>query len=116
MENVDIIALPQFTKEILQLSKKYASLEKDFENLLSELKNNPFSGNSLGHNCYKVRMKISAKQSGKSGEARVITCVKIIERRIFLVSIYDKAERETITKKEIESILKLSGTYNETKN
>jgi len=40
---------------------------------------------------------------------RIITCVKIIDKRIFLVSIYDKAERKTITKKEIESILKLSG-------
>ncbi len=77
--------------------------------MLAELKNNPFSGNSLGHNCYKVRMKISVKKSGKSGGARVITCVKIIENRIFLVSIYDKSEKVSITKKEIESILKMSG-------
>ena len=58
MENIDIIALPQFEKEILQLSKKYPSIEKDFANLLEELTNNPFSGNSLGHSCYKVRMKL----------------------------------------------------------
>ena len=109
MENIDIIALPQFEKEILQLSKKYQSMEKDFANLLAELSNNPFSGNSLGHNCYKVRMKITSKQSGKSGGARVITCVKIIDKRLFLISIYDKSERESITKKEMESILKLSG-------
>ena len=109
MENINIIALPQFEKEILQLSKKYPSIQKDFAGLLVELKNNPFSGNALGHNCYKVRMKISAKQSGKSGGARVITCVKIIDKRLFLVSIYDKSEKENITKKEMEIILKLSG-------
>ena len=109
MQNIEIIALPQFEKEILHLSKKYPSIVKDFESLLAELKANPFSGNALGHNCYKVRMKITAKQSGKSGGARIITCVKIIDNRLFLISIYDKSERENISKKGIESILKLSG-------
>ena len=109
MKSIDIVALPQFEKEILQLSKKYPSIEKDFENLLTKLQNNPFSGDALGNNCYKVRMKIASKQSGKRGGARVIACVKIIEHRLFLVSIYDKSERETITKKEMEFILKKSG-------
>lgn len=109
MENIEIVALPQFEKEILQLSKKYPSLEKDFADLLVELRSNPFSGTRLGHNCYKVRMKITSKQAGKRGGARVITCVKIIGKRIFLVSIFDKSERDTISKKEIELILKLSG-------
>lgn len=114
MENIDIIALPQFEKEIFQLSKKYPSIEKDFANLLAVLTENPFSGSSLGHNCYKVRMKITSKQSGKRGGAWVITCVKVIDKRLFLISIYNKSEKESITKKEIESILKLSGYYNET--
>ncbi|WP_460562324.1 type II toxin-antitoxin system RelE/ParE family toxin [Ferruginibacter profundus] len=63
----------------------------------------------MGNNCYKIRMNIAAKRAGKSGGARVITCVKIIESKVYLVSIYDKADRETITKKEIEVILKNSG-------
>ena len=109
MKNFDIIALPQFEKEILQLSKKYPSIDNDFEKLLIELQNNPFAGISLGNNCYKVRMKISSKRTGKSGGARVITCIRIIEQRLFLVSVYDKSERESITKKQIELILKISG-------
>ncbi len=109
MKNIDIIALPQFEKEILQLSKKYPSIDNDFEKLLIELQNNPFAGTSLGNNCYKVRMKISSKRTGKSDGARVITCIRIIEQRLFLVSVYDKSGRESITKKQIELILKISG-------
>ena len=109
MAKTSIVALPQFEKEIKQLSKKYPSIDADFEGLLSSLLNNPTTGESLGNNCYKIRMKIASKRTGKSGGARVITCVKILNSKIFLVSIYDKADRETITKKEIESILKSSG-------
>ncbi len=109
MKKFNIIAIPQFQKEIKQLLKKYPSLDQDFENLLEELYKNPTSGESLGNNCYKIRMKISSKNSGKSGGARVISYVKIIAATIFLVSIYDKSERETVTKKQIEEILKSSG-------
>ena len=51
-------------------------------------------------------MAISAKGTGKSGGARVITYVKIVQEKIFLLSIYDKGEQETISEKEIEQILK----------
>lgn len=91
------------------MQKKYPSIEKDFASLLLELQSNPFSGTPLGNNCYKIRMRIGSKSTGKSGGARVISCVKIIENRVYLVSIYDKSEKDTIDKKAIESILKLSG-------
>ncbi len=109
MPRIKIVALPQFQKEIKQLSKKYISLAEDFEKLLSLLESSPTTGESLGNNCYKIRMKITAKHAGKSGGARVITCVKIIGSIIYLVSIYDKADRETITKKEIAAVLKTAG-------
>jgi hypothetical protein len=109
MAKINIVALPQFQKEIKQLSKKYISLPNDFENLLTTLENNPTTGESLGNNCYKIRMKIASKNARKSGGARVITCVKIIDSAIYLISIYDKADRETITKKEIEGLLKSNG-------
>jgi hypothetical protein len=109
MAKINIIALPQFQKEIKQLIKKYISLPYDFENLLKIIEDNPTTGESLGNNCYKIRMKIASKHAGKSGGARVITCVKIINSVIYLISIYDKADRETITKKEIEAVLKNNG-------
>ena len=54
-------------------------------------------------------MKVAFKHSGKSGGARVITRAKIIDSKIYLISVYDKAGRETITKKDIEAVLKSNG-------
>lgn len=109
MEKVDIIALPQFEKELKQLARKYPSIDKDFELLLHELTEKPTGGISLGNNCFKVRMNIKSKKAGKRGGARIITCVKLISSKLYLVSIFDKADKESISKEAINLILKNSG-------
>jgi len=72
-----IEATPNFLAEAKKLSKKYSSLRNDIESLSIELVANPFTGTPLGKNAYKIRMAIASKQKGKSGGARVITCVKV---------------------------------------
>jgi hypothetical protein len=42
-------------------------------------------------------MTISSKGKGKSGGARVITCIKIVNQQILLLSIYDKSEQNDIS-------------------
>lgn len=42
-------------------------------------------------------MKISSKGKGKSGGSRVITCVKIANEEITLLSICDKSEQADIS-------------------
>ncbi|HVW13543.1 MAG TPA: type II toxin-antitoxin system RelE/ParE family toxin [Mucilaginibacter sp.] len=61
----------------------------------------PTLGQPLGNNCYKIRMAIFSKHKGKSGGARVITYVKIVDEVIYLLSIYDKSDIDTITDKEL---------------
>ena len=63
-------------------------------------------GTPLGHDCFKIRMAISAKGKGKSGGARVITHVQVTKEDIFLLSIYDKSEAENIADKELLARLK----------
>lgn len=109
MGKLNIIALPQFEKELKQLAKKHLSLINDFEIFLQEITDNPFSGTKLGNNCFKVRMNIKSKRAGKSGGARVITCVKLVSSRLYLVSIFDKADKESISKDDINLILKKAG-------
>ena len=63
----------------------------------------------MGNGVRKVRMAISDKGKGKSHGARVITYTTIIsveEGIITLLAIYDKAEQNTITEKEISLLLK----------
>ncbi|EMO92571.1 hypothetical protein, partial [Leptospira interrogans] len=65
---------PHFEKELKQLSKKYQSISKFW----LSLKNN--SGIPIGQNYYKIRIPIASKGKGKSGGARVISCVVFVEK------------------------------------
>jgi mRNA-degrading endonuclease RelE of RelBE toxin-antitoxin system len=100
-----IKTLSNFDKEVKRLAKKYPSLKEDLTKLAQDLLINPTQGYNLGQNFYKVRMAISSKSKGKSGGARIITCIKIIENTIYLTSIYDKSEKSTISKREISNFL-----------
>jgi mRNA-degrading endonuclease RelE of RelBE toxin-antitoxin system len=102
----EIIATKRFARDIKKLVKKYASLKKEYNLLISELEQNPLLlGTSLGNNCYKIRISIGSKGKGKSGGARVITHIVIKEKTIFLLTIYDKSEKENITNKELQELL-----------
>lgn len=94
-----------FDKELKKLSKKYPSLKEDFKALILLLKEEPFQGQALGKDCFKIRMAITSKGRGKSGGSRVITCVKIVSKSVFLLSIYDKSNKESISDKELDKLL-----------
>ncbi len=105
--NYRIILSKPFLKEAKRLAKKYSSFKKDLEVLQNELQQNPYSGIDLGNGLRKVRMAIKSKGRGKSHGARVITYILLIsedEGEINLLTIYDKAERESISREEIEEI------------
>ena len=104
--NFKIESLEEFEKELKRLSKKYSSIKVDFENLLYDLISNPQQGKPLGKDCYKIRMAISSKRQGKSGGARVVTCVKITKAKIYLVAIYDKSDLDNISDAELNERLK----------
>lgn len=82
-------------------------MKSDLVNLFSSLEINPKQGKPLGKDCYKIRMAISGKGKGKSGGARIITCVRVTADKIYLISIYDKSEKEDISDKELNELLRL---------
>lgn len=102
----NLIITPHFERDLKLLLKKYKSLKKDLSALFESLENEPTKGKSLGKDCYKIRIAITSKGKGKSGGARVITCVKITSDNIYLLSIYDKSEKEDISDKELNELLK----------
>jgi hypothetical protein len=77
--------------------------------LVDSLKEEPKQGQALGRNCYKIRMAIASKGNGKSGGSRVISCVKIVAESVFLLSIFDKGDKESISDKELDKLLRLAG-------
>ena len=64
-------------------------------------------GTSIGNGCYKIRLSVASKGGGKSGGSRVITHVQLTNERIYLLSIYDKSEKDTLTDKEIKGLLSM---------
>jgi len=69
------------------------------------LESNPTLGTPIGKNCYKIRVAISAKGRGKSGGARLITYVRILKNKIFLLDIYDKSEQANISSQELQLLI-----------
>jgi mRNA-degrading endonuclease RelE of RelBE toxin-antitoxin system len=102
----NIETIPEFDKELKKLAKKYKSIKKDFSTLLLELQENPTQGDHLGNDIYKVRLAIASKNKGKSGGARIITFVKTEDEKIILLAIYNKGDKDSISNKEIQELLK----------
>ncbi len=69
--------------------------------LICILEKKPHIGTLLANNCYKIRLAIKSKGKGKSGGARIITYLQIIDKEIFLLTIYDKSEQKILIKKKL---------------
>ena len=86
-----------FKNEAKKLIKKYASLRTEIIELGKELAENPTSGTPLGNDVYKIRLAIASKNKGKSGGARIISFVKIIDETVYFLSIYNKGNKDSIS-------------------
>ncbi len=98
-----------FSKEQKHLRKRYKNINKDIIKLINELQENPLLGTDLGNGVRKIRMKISDKGKGKRAGARVITLLTTLSEtdgELGLHYIYDKSERESISDKELNEIIK----------
>jgi mRNA-degrading endonuclease RelE of RelBE toxin-antitoxin system len=101
-----VLASDRFDKEIKRLIRKFPSLKQEYATLILSLETEPFQGIQIKPNCFKLRLSIASKGKGKSGGARVITYVYIREETVFLLTIYDKSETETISLKELDRLLR----------
>lgn len=107
--NYKVVVTESFKKHTRHLAKKYPSFKTDLPGLVESLEMNPMQGQSIGKECFKVRMAIGSKGKGKSGGARVIICVKIINQLVFMLAVYDKSEKESISDHELDALLKIVG-------
>ncbi|MCH8556150.1 MAG: type II toxin-antitoxin system RelE/ParE family toxin [Schleiferiaceae bacterium] len=95
-----------FEKDLKKIFKKHRSIKNDLAELITSLETNPQQGTPLGNNCYKIRLAIASKGKGKSGGARVITNIVVDDTTVYLLTIYDKTDKETLSNKELEELLK----------
>jgi len=101
--NVKTIAV--FEKQAKKLIKKYTSLKGELLQLVQVLKQNPAQGTPIGKNCHKIRISIASKGKGKSGGVSLITNFIISEQTVYLLSIYDKSEKDNLSDNELAALL-----------
>jgi mRNA-degrading endonuclease RelE of RelBE toxin-antitoxin system len=103
--NFSVIPSDRFKKEAKGLIKKFPSLKQELADLSNTLTNEPKTGTPLGNDTYKIRLGIKSKGKGKSGGGRVITYVMSDDKEVYLLTIYDKSEFDSIDDKTLRIII-----------
>jgi len=103
--NFSVIPSDKFKREAKRLIKKFPSLKQELGDLNATLENAPETGTPLGNDTYKIRLAIKSKGKGKSGGARVITYVVTDDKEVYLLTIYDKSEFDSVDDKTIKAII-----------
>ena len=107
--NFKVIPLDSFKSNFKTLGKKYKNIKNDFKKLTSELENNPKVGAYIQYNCYKLRVANSSIPTGKSGGFRTIYYFLDDENSVYLIAIYSKTQKSTISETELLELLKING-------
>ena len=97
----------RFEKEVRRLAKRYRRIRLDIQPIIEQLEIGELPGAripNLDYTVFKVRVRNSDVQKGKSGGYRVIYYLKT-ETQILLVTMYSKSEQSDITAAEIREIL-----------
>ncbi len=103
----EVIPILPFQRQAKRLIKKFPSLKNELMDLIESLKEQPQQGTPLGNDCFKIRLSIASKNKGKSGGARVVTCVYVADSELYLLSIYDKSEQSSLNDKELKELIKI---------
>ena len=77
--------------------------------MIADISDNPETGSFIGNNCYKNRLAIGSKGKGKSGGARVITYLYFETEIVYLLTIYDKGEKNDLKPIELREMIESLG-------
>lgn len=105
----NVLLTRRFEKDLKWLLKKFPSLKTEFKELIDNILLNPKAGTLIGNNCYKIRVAIESKGKGKSGGARAITYVYVQTETVYLLTIYDKNEKENLKINELRMMIESLG-------
>jgi mRNA-degrading endonuclease RelE of RelBE toxin-antitoxin system len=104
---IQIEASPIFLKNIRTLAKKYRNIRQDLQPVINQLEQGELLGDQIsgiGYPVFKLRVKNSDINKGKSGGYRLIYYLKTLTG-IVLLTIYPKSEQSDIEADEIRDII-----------
>lgn len=100
---IQIALTPRFKKDLRELAKRYRSIRTDLQPLIEQLQAGEILGDRIAgvkYQVFKVRLKNSNIQKGKSGGYRVIYYLKTDEG-IILTTIYSKSDLSDVSNETI---------------
>ncbi len=104
---IKVDTTPTFRRNLRTLAKKYRHVRSDVRPLIEQLQAGETPGDQVPGitlTVYKVRVRNSDLQRGKSGGYRVIYYLKT-DAQITLVTIYSKTEQSDVTVKDVRDFL-----------
>jgi mRNA-degrading endonuclease RelE of RelBE toxin-antitoxin system len=105
--SIQVESTSTFTRNLRNLAKKYRSIRNDIQPVIEQLERGELPGDrisGIGYEVFKVRVRNSDIQKGKSGGYRMIYYVKT-ENGIILLTVYAKSEQSNILADEITGII-----------
>lgn len=97
----------EFKRTLRKLSRRYRSLRSDLQPLLDALETGETPGDQLqgtNHAAFKVRVKNSDSQRGKSGGYRVVYYLQHADKSV-LITLYSKSDQSDIPPEEVLRII-----------
>ena len=104
---IQVIVSPTFNRNLRTLAKKYRSIRNDIQPVIEQLARGQLPGDRIvgvGYAVFKLRVRNSDTQKGKSGGQRLIYYVKT-ETGIILLTVYAKSEQVDIAAEDIQNII-----------
>ncbi len=100
---------PEYKQNLRDLSKRFRNIRSDVQPIIEQLQQGSFVGNRIAgisekYVVYKLRVRNSSIQKGKSAGYRLIYQVES-PTSILLLTIYSKSDREDIGANEIRDIV-----------
>lgn len=104
---IQVIVSPTFNRNLRTLAKKYRSIRNDIQPIIEQLTRGELPGDQIagvGYAVFKLRVRNSDTQKGKSGGYRLIYYVQTA-RGIVLLTLYTKSEQVDIAAEDIQNII-----------
>jgi len=105
--SIQILVTPDFQGQLRKLAKRYPNIRSDLQLLFDDLESGHCPGDQITGTTYtvfKVRVKNSDIQKGKSSGYRVVYQLRD-KICILLVTIYSKSDETTLVASEIREII-----------
>jgi mRNA-degrading endonuclease RelE of RelBE toxin-antitoxin system len=104
---IQVIVSPTFNRNLRTLAKKYRSIRNDIQPVIEQLTQGELPGDRIagvGYAVFKLRVRNSDTQKGKSGGYRLIYYVQTA-MGIILLTVYTKSEQVDIVAEDIQNII-----------